>query len=68
MTQVTHVHNPPTKAVAPLCSIGPVPGPHPPPASQLLIYPLCDLSRERPSHTLFHRGFFLTTGMLRPPA
>lgn len=36
----------------------------PTPASQVLIFPLCDVSQKRPSHQLFRRGFFLTTPML----
>jgi acetyl esterase len=36
----------------------------PTPASQLLIFPLCDLSRKRPSYELFREGFFLTEGMV----
>jgi acetyl esterase len=36
-----------------------------PPAYQLLIYPVCDYSRERPSYELFATGFFLTRAEMR---
>jgi acetyl esterase len=35
-------------------------GEAPLPAFQLLIYPVCDFSRKRPSYELFREGFYLT--------
>jgi acetyl esterase len=35
-------------------------GDAPPPAFQLLIYPVCDYVEKRPSYELFRAGFFLT--------
>ena len=43
-------------AVTRLCAIGAAP----PPALQLLIYPVTDLSQKRESYRLFREGFFLT--------
>jgi acetyl esterase len=40
-------------------------GGRPTPVFQLLIYPLCDYSREYPSYALFAEGFFLTVAMMR---
>jgi acetyl esterase len=36
----------------------------PAPAFQLLIYPITDLSRKRPSYQLFREGFFLTESQM----
>src|SRR3954449_5785806 len=40
-------------------------GDDPPPAYQLLIYPVCDYSRAPPSYDLFGTGFFLTAAEMR---
>jgi len=40
-------------------------GDNPPPAYQLLIYPVCDYSRARRSYELFGTGFFLTAAEMR---
>ena len=36
-----------------------------PPAFQLLIYPVCDVSREHPSYELFSEGFMMTSDEMR---